>query len=127
MIKDTELEMAERWAKGYKKHQAHMMGPVQVCILVFAARRRLIERCVFFFSFLRSLVNLFPTAFSLFFANTQNTYYDDLSRTASIENLKPVMTRLHNDSSERFLDDLTNFRRDVYRIIDDDTFIKIKG
>lgn len=58
---------------------------------------------------------------------TQNTYYDDLSRSASIENLKPVMTKLHNDSSERFLDDLTNFRRDVYRIIDDETFIKIKG
>lgn len=30
MLKDTEREMAERWAKGYKKHQAHMMGPVQV-------------------------------------------------------------------------------------------------
>lgn len=127
MIKDTELEMAERWAKGYKKHQAHMMGPVQVCILVFAARRRLIERCVFFFFISSVACKSFSYRFLPFFANTQNTYYDDLSRTASIENLKPVMTRLHNDSSERFLDDLTNFRRDVYRIIDDDTFIKIKG
>lgn len=57
----------------------------------------------------------------------QNDYYDDLSKTAGIDNLKPVMTKLHNDSAERFLDDLVNFRKDVYRIIDDETFIKIKG
>lgn len=56
----------------------------------------------------------------------QNTYYDDLANTAEIDNLKPVMTKLHNDSSERFLDDLVNFRKDIYRIIDDETFIKIK-
>lgn len=30
MLKDTNDEMEERWAKGYKKRQAHMMGPVQV-------------------------------------------------------------------------------------------------
>ncbi|XP_055312743.1 uncharacterized protein LOC129574582 [Sitodiplosis mosellana] len=57
----------------------------------------------------------------------QNDYYDDLAKTAGIDNLKPVMTKLHNDSSERFLDDLVNFRKDIYRIIDDETFIKIKG
>lgn len=85
MLKETNDEMEERWAKGLKKRQAHMMGPVQ------------------------------------------NDYYDDLSKTAGIENLKPVMTKLHNDSSERFLDDLINFRKDIYRVIDDDTFIKIKG
>lgn len=30
MLKDTELEMAKRWARGYKKRQAHMMGTDQV-------------------------------------------------------------------------------------------------
>lgn len=30
MLKDTEEEMAKRWAKGYKKRQAHLMGPDQV-------------------------------------------------------------------------------------------------
>lgn len=77
------------------------------------------------FRWLKRYSNSYNTFFITLFI--QNTYYDDLSRTASIENLKPVMTKLHNDSSERFLDDLTNFRRDVYRIIDDETFIKIKG
>lgn len=30
MLKETNDEMETRWAKGYKKRQAHMMGPVQV-------------------------------------------------------------------------------------------------
>lgn len=29
MLADTEAEYEERWAKGYKKRQAHMMGPDQ--------------------------------------------------------------------------------------------------
>lgn len=47
MLRETNEEMEKRWAKGYKKRQAHMMGP------------------------------------------DQNNYYDDLSKTADIENLKP--------------------------------------
>lgn len=54
----------------------------------------------------------------------QNKYYDDLASTAQIDNLKPVMTKLHNESSQRFLDDLVNFRKDIFRIIDDETFVK---
>lgn len=30
MLKDTNDEMEKRWAQGYKKRQAHMMGPFQV-------------------------------------------------------------------------------------------------
>lgn len=56
----------------------------------------------------------------------QNKYYDDLAATAEIEGLKPVITKLHNWSSRRFLDDLLNFRKDVFRIIDDDTFVKVE-
>lgn len=55
----------------------------------------------------------------------QNQYYDDLANTADIENLKPVMTKLHNESSQRFLDDLVNFRKDIFRVIDNETFVKI--
>lgn len=55
----------------------------------------------------------------------QHKYYDDLSATAGIEKLKPVITKLHNFSSLRFLDDLTNFRNDIFRIVDDETFVKI--
>lgn len=84
MMADTEREMSDRWARGYKKRQAHMMGP------------------------------------------DQNKYYEDLSQTAEIEPIKPVMTKLHNESSERFLDDLVNFRKDIFRIIDDETFVKVK-
>lgn len=84
MLQDTEREMNDRWARGYKIHQAHLMGP------------------------------------------EQNKYYSDLSTTAGIEPLKPVITKLHNESSQRFLDDLTHFRQDVFRILDDETFIKVK-
>ena len=82
MLEDTNHEMEERWERGYKQHQAHMMGP------------------------------------------DQNKYYADISETANIEPLKPVVTKLHSQSSRRFLDDLTNFRKDIFRIIDDETFVK---
>lgn len=56
----------------------------------------------------------------------QNKYYDDLAATAEIEPLKPVITKLHNWSSLRFLDDLMNFRKDVFRIVDDETFVRVE-
>lgn len=55
----------------------------------------------------------------------QHKYYDDLSTTAGIESLPNVISKLHNFSSLRFLDDLINFRKEVFRILDDETFIKI--
>lgn len=57
----------------------------------------------------------------------QNKYYDDLAKTAGISNIKPVITKLHNETCQRFLEDLTNFRKDIYRILDDETYIKIQG
>lgn len=30
MLHDTEVDMQKRWDKGYKRRQAHMMGPDQV-------------------------------------------------------------------------------------------------
>jgi hypothetical protein len=61
MQEDTDREMAERWGRGYKKHQAHLMGP------------------------------------------EQNKYYADLAETAGIEPLKPVITKLHNESKIIYL------------------------
>lgn len=55
-------------------------------------------------------------------ASNQGNYYLSLSQAANIEPLKPVITELHNYSSMRFLDDLTNFRKDKFRIIDDENF-----
>ncbi|CAD7088006.1 unnamed protein product [Hermetia illucens] len=83
MMEDTDREMQERWKRGYKKRQAHMMGA------------------------------------------DQGKYYDDLSKTAEIDNVKPVMVKLHNESSKRYLHDLVNFRKDIYRIIDDENFEKL--
>lgn len=56
----------------------------------------------------------------------QFKYYEELAAAAEIEPIKPVMAKLHNFSSLRFLDDLINFRKEVFRILDDETFIKIR-
>ncbi|XP_055920260.1 senecionine N-oxygenase [Eupeodes corollae] len=83
MLADTEEEMQKRWKMGYKKHQAHMMGPIQY------------------------------------------EYYTDLANTAGVKNIDIVMAKLHDVSSGRFLDDLVNFRNDIFRLVDETTFIKI--
>lgn len=45
MLLDTERDMQKRWDKGYKKRQAHMMGPsVQVCyIFIFFSLIKIVE------------------------------------------------------------------------------------
>lgn len=83
MMKDTKQKMERKWKMGYKKHQAHMMGPIQY------------------------------------------EYYTDLATTAGVKNIDPVMGKLHDVSSGRFLDDLVNFRDDIFRLVDENTFIKI--
>ncbi|XP_058465155.1 senecionine N-oxygenase-like [Malaya genurostris] len=85
MITDMNAQMERRWEQGYRKSQAHMMGPAQ------------------------------------------GEYYKDLAETAALEPIKPVMTKLHNESSQRFNDDLLNFRRDVFRIVDDQSFEETSG
>ncbi|KAK6634679.1 hypothetical protein RUM43_012080 [Polyplax serrata] len=56
----------------------------------------------------------------------QMDYYNDLSETAKIEALPPVLTLLHNESSRRFLEDLNHFRNDNYIIVDNQNFKEIK-
>lgn len=55
----------------------------------------------------------------------QGSYYDDLANTAGITPLPPVLTKLHNESSMRFLDDLVNYREDRYKIVDDFNFVQL--
>lgn len=55
----------------------------------------------------------------------QNEYYDELAAAADLQALPPVISKLHNFSSLRFLDDLINFRKDVFRILDDEIFVKV--
>lgn len=55
----------------------------------------------------------------------QHLYYAELAATAKIKPLQNVISKLHNLSSLRFLDDLVNFRREVFRILDDETFVKV--
>ncbi|KAG8039044.1 hypothetical protein G9C98_003351 [Cotesia typhae] len=55
----------------------------------------------------------------------QGDYYDDLAKTAGITPLLPVLTKLHNESSMRFLDDLVHYREDRYKIVDDFNYIQL--
>lgn len=55
----------------------------------------------------------------------QGRYYEELSQAADLDPLPPVLTSLHNESGQRFLDDLINYREDRYKIIDDYNFIQI--
>lgn len=83
MQEDTDEEMAARWARGYTKRQAHMMGP------------------------------------------DQEKYYKELADCADLLPLKPVITRLHNATRRHYLDELTTFRTKVYKIVDDENFIRV--
>ncbi|KAH8403467.1 hypothetical protein KR222_001158, partial [Zaprionus bogoriensis] len=55
----------------------------------------------------------------------QMDYYSDLAMTAKIENIKPVMAKLHIESSNCFNNNLLSFRDDLFKIIDNETFVKI--
>ncbi|XP_050090721.1 uncharacterized protein LOC126574513 isoform X2 [Anopheles aquasalis] len=83
MERDHEREMSERWNRGLKKRQAHMMG-----------------------------------------AEFQGQYYRSLAERAQLVPIPEVMTKIHIDSSRRKKEDLEQYRDDVYRIVDADTFVK---
>lgn len=55
----------------------------------------------------------------------QGQYYDDLANIAGIASLPPVLSKLHIESSKRFLDDLVHYRQDRYKIIDDYNFVQL--
>lgn len=84
MREDTEKDMQSRWAKGYSKRQAHMMGP------------------------------------------DQNSYYKELAEEAETVPIAPVIVKLRDESVKRLYDDLQNFRKDRYKIVDSDNFVKVQ-
>lgn len=56
----------------------------------------------------------------------QGEYYEELKQLSGEDGIPPVMTKMHNDSSDRFLNDLVNYRNDIYSIIDDENFVCVK-
>lgn len=57
-------------------------------------------------------------------AEYQGEYYQSLAHRAQIEPIPKVMTDMHIDSGRRKKEDLQNYRNDVYRIVDENTFVK---
>uniref|UniRef100_A0A182NVD0 Flavin-containing monooxygenase n=1 Tax=Anopheles dirus TaxID=7168 RepID=A0A182NVD0_9DIPT len=54
----------------------------------------------------------------------QGQYYDALAKRAQIAPIPKVMTDVHIDSGKRKKEDLQNYRNDVYRIVDEQTYVK---
>ncbi|XP_047529489.1 senecionine N-oxygenase isoform X1 [Vanessa atalanta] len=52
----------------------------------------------------------------------QEKYYASLATEAGTESIPSVITKIREESSLRFLHNLQNYRQDVYKIIDDDTY-----
>ncbi|XP_028157834.1 senecionine N-oxygenase isoform X1 [Ostrinia furnacalis] len=52
----------------------------------------------------------------------QEKYYASLALEAGTKTLPSVLTKIREESSIRFLHNLKNYRQDIYKIIDDDTY-----
>lgn len=50
-------------------------------------------------------------------------YYDELSRTAKIEGIKPVIASIFSKSFENYFEDFHKFRRFNFKIVDDEEFV----
>ncbi|EDW74760.1 uncharacterized protein Dwil_GK15848 [Drosophila willistoni] len=55
----------------------------------------------------------------------QINYFTDLAETAKVKNIRPVMAKLHNESSNHFKKSLLNFRENIFKIVDDETFVQV--
>ncbi|XP_011209077.2 uncharacterized protein LOC105230162 [Bactrocera dorsalis] len=54
----------------------------------------------------------------------QYDYYQDLSETAGIENIKPVINKIMEDCSRKYIYELATYRNDRFKVLDDETFVK---
>uniref|UniRef100_T1H1R1 Flavin-containing monooxygenase n=1 Tax=Megaselia scalaris TaxID=36166 RepID=T1H1R1_MEGSC len=52
-------------------------------------------------------------------------YYNDLAATAEIENVKPVIMKLYFENQMNNKSNYLNFRKNKYKIVDDENFIQI--
>jgi len=64
----------------------------------------------------------FSDAFPIFF---QAEYYKSLATIANLKPLPEVLSKLHETNGKRLKEDFINYRNDVYRIVDDQNFVKI--
>ncbi|XP_060656174.1 senecionine N-oxygenase isoform X1 [Drosophila nasuta] len=55
----------------------------------------------------------------------QMHYFTELANEAKIENIKPVMAKLHIESTNCFNENLLHFREDIFRLVDSETFLKL--
>lgn len=55
----------------------------------------------------------------------QFDYYEDLAKQAKTTPIPPVIVKLRDESVKRLYDDLINFRDDNYKILNDNTFVKV--
>ncbi|XP_049545337.1 senecionine N-oxygenase-like [Anopheles darlingi] len=109
---------------------AQMMDlQVRFCLEFFAGRRCLLTRSEMLADMEREMGARWRRGYKRRHAHMmgpdQGQYYDDLAQTAGIKPIAPVMTKLHNESSQRFVDDLIHFRDDVFAIVDDEAFVAL--
>lgn len=52
-------------------------------------------------------------------------YYDDLAKTAGIDNLKPVIMKLYNENRKNQTENYLNFRSKNFRVVSDEEFVEI--
>ncbi|CAG9766253.1 unnamed protein product [Ceutorhynchus assimilis] len=57
----------------------------------------------------------------------QQSYYNDLAEDADTAPIPPVLVKLRDLSVQRLYDDLINFREDQYRIVDENSFVKVSN
>lgn len=63
--------------------------------------------------------------YSYFSFLCQYDYYHDLSETAGIENIKPVINKIMEDCSRKYIYELDTYRNDRFKVLDDETFVKL--
>ncbi|XP_018577185.1 senecionine N-oxygenase [Anoplophora glabripennis] len=56
----------------------------------------------------------------------QEEYYNDLAADANTIPIAPVLVKLRDLSVKRLYDDLLNFREDRYKIVDNETYVRVK-
>ncbi|KAL5288528.1 hypothetical protein ACFFRR_009010 [Megaselia abdita] len=55
----------------------------------------------------------------------QGEYYEDLARTAEIKNIPAVVLKIYDDNRKNMLEDFLNFRKNLFKIYNDEEYEKI--
>lgn len=57
----------------------------------------------------------------------QQSYYNELAEDSDTAPIPPVLVKLRDLSVKNLYEDLLNFREDQYKILDENTFIKVSN